>query len=82
VTPTPHDYARYTRDKRYPAGEFVYQNHGNAVLPQWVSADRSVDGEDIVLWHTFGSDTLPASRTLACHADGLHRLFVEGRRLL
>jgi primary-amine oxidase len=50
---------RYSGDERYPAGEYVYQNHGNAGLPQWVCADRSVDDEDIVLWHTFGLTHFP-----------------------
>jgi primary-amine oxidase len=50
---------RYDHAERYPAGEFVYQNHGNAGLPEWVGADRPIDDEDIVLWHTFGLTHLP-----------------------
>jgi primary-amine oxidase len=50
---------RYDAEERYPAGEYVYQNHGNAGLPTWVSADRDIDGQDIVLWHTFGLTHFP-----------------------
>jgi primary-amine oxidase len=50
---------RYDPAERYPAGEFVNQNPGGAGLPSWVQADRAVDGEDIVLWHTFGLTHFP-----------------------
>ncbi|MCF7548776.1 primary-amine oxidase [Pseudonocardia sp. WMMC193] len=50
---------QYTPDQRYPAGDLVNQNPGGAGLPAWVQADRSVDGEDIVVWHTFGLTHFP-----------------------
>ncbi|WP_181783157.1 primary-amine oxidase [Pseudonocardia pini] len=50
---------RYAHDQRYPAGDFVNQNPGGAGLPAWVQADRPVDGEDIVVWHTFGLTHFP-----------------------
>jgi primary-amine oxidase len=50
---------RYDPAERYPAGDFVNQHPGGAGLPSWVRADRSVDGEDIVLWHTFGLTHFP-----------------------
>ena len=50
---------RYDPAQRYPAGDFVNQNAGGAGLPTWVQADRSVDGEDIVVWHTFGTTHFP-----------------------
>ena len=28
-------------------------------LPAWVAADRPIDGEDIVVWHTFGPTHFP-----------------------
>ena len=40
-------------------------------LPAWIAADRSIDGEDIVLWHTFGVHALPAARGLAGDAGRL-----------
>ncbi|MCX4706818.1 hypothetical protein [Streptomyces sp. NBC_01373] len=49
----------YDVDERYPAGDFVNQHPGGAGLPAWTAADRSVDGEDIVLWHTFGLTHFP-----------------------
>ncbi|WP_028676864.1 primary-amine oxidase [Salinispora arenicola] len=45
---------RYADDERYPAGHLVNQHPGGAGLPAWTATDRPVDGEDIVLWHTFG----------------------------
>ena len=50
---------RYAHDERYPAGEFVNQNPGDAGLPVWTAADRGLDGEDVVLWHTFGVTHVP-----------------------
>ncbi|RTL66948.1 MAG: primary-amine oxidase [Pseudonocardiaceae bacterium] len=50
---------RYDPAERYSAGDFVNQNPGGAGLPAWVQADRPVDGEDIVVWHTFGLTHFP-----------------------
>ncbi|MFD6309217.1 tyramine oxidase, partial [Streptomyces sp. NPDC060223] len=50
---------RHADDERYPAGDLVNQHPGGAGLPSWTAADRSVDGEDIVLWHTFGLTHFP-----------------------
>lgn len=50
---------RYDPAQRYPAGDLINQHPGGAGLPAWVAADRSIDGEDIVLWHTFGSTHFP-----------------------
>ncbi|MGW1682891.1 primary-amine oxidase [Saccharopolyspora sp. NPDC002376] len=50
---------QYAPDERYPAGELVNQNHGGAGIPAFTAADRSIDGEDIVLWHTFGLTHFP-----------------------
>jgi primary-amine oxidase len=50
---------RYDPAQRYPAGDFVNQNPGGAGLPAWVRADRDIDGEDIVVWHTFGTTHFP-----------------------
>ncbi|MDQ0727835.1 primary-amine oxidase [Microbacterium sp. W4I20] len=49
----------YEPDELYPAGDFVNLHPGGAGLPQWVAADRSIDGTDIVLWHTFGLTHFP-----------------------
>jgi primary-amine oxidase len=50
---------RYDPAERYPAGDFVNQNAGGAGLPAWTKADRPVDGEDVVVWHTFGTTHFP-----------------------
>lgn len=49
----------YEPSEQYPAGDFVNLHPGGAGIPQWVEADRSVDGTDIVLWHTFGLTHFP-----------------------
>ena len=45
---------RYDPAQRYPAGDFVNQSPGGGGLPSYIAADRDIDGQDIVLWHTFG----------------------------
>ncbi|SFS79668.1 primary-amine oxidase [Saccharopolyspora flava] len=50
---------RHDPEQRYPAGDFVNQNPGGAGLPSWTEADRDVDGQDIVVWHTFGLTHFP-----------------------
>ncbi|WP_369051865.1 primary-amine oxidase [Kineococcus terrestris] len=50
---------RYDPAERYPAGDFVNQNPGGAGLPAYAAADRDLDGQDVVLWHTFGLTHFP-----------------------
>ncbi|MBG6055223.1 primary-amine oxidase [Salinibacterium sp. CAN_S4] len=50
---------KYDPSERYPAGDFVHQNPGGDGLPLYMAADRPLDGEDIVLWHTFGPTHFP-----------------------
>lgn len=50
---------RYHPDERYPAGDFVNQHPGGAGLPAYTAADRDIDGQDIVVWHTFGLTHAP-----------------------
>jgi primary-amine oxidase len=50
---------RYAREERYSAGDFVNQHAGGAGLPAYVAADRDIDGQDIVVWHTFGLTHVP-----------------------
>jgi primary-amine oxidase len=50
---------QYDPAERYPAGEFVNQNPGNAGMPEFVANDRDLVGQDIVLWHTFGLTHAP-----------------------
>src|SRR5207302_8522716 len=45
--------------QRSSAGDFVNQNPGGAGLPAFVAGDRDIDGEDIVVWHTFGPTHVP-----------------------
>ena len=50
---------RYAPEERYLAGEFVNQNPGGDSLPTYVARDRPLEGEDIMLWHTFGVTHFP-----------------------
>jgi primary-amine oxidase len=50
---------RYHPDERYSAGDLVNQHAGGAGLPAYAAADRGLDGEDIVVWHTFGLTHAP-----------------------
>ncbi|MBF6067378.1 primary-amine oxidase [Nocardia farcinica] len=50
---------RYAPDELYAAGDFVNQHHGGAGLPSYVAGDRSLDGEDLVVWHSFGLTHFP-----------------------
>jgi primary-amine oxidase len=50
---------RYDEAEKYPTGDFVNQHSGGAGLPSYVAADRDIDGQEIVLWHTFGLTHFP-----------------------
>jgi primary-amine oxidase len=50
---------RYDPAERYPAGDLVNQHPGGAGLPMWTAQQRDIDGQDIVLWHTFGTTHFP-----------------------
>ncbi|MGR0219917.1 primary-amine oxidase [Agromyces sp. ZXT2-6] len=50
---------RFAEDERFPAGDFVNQSVGSPGLPEYIRKDRSIDGEDIVLWHSFGLTHFP-----------------------
>ncbi|MFJ4171903.1 primary-amine oxidase [Paenarthrobacter sp. NPDC089714] len=50
---------RYADEERYPTGDFVNQHSGGAGLPAYVAQDRDIDGQDIVVWHTFGLTHFP-----------------------
>jgi primary-amine oxidase len=50
---------RYDAAQRYPAGDLVNQHPGGAGLPSWTADDRDIDGQDVVLWHTFGRTHVP-----------------------
>ncbi|MFC7401317.1 primary-amine oxidase [Citricoccus sp. GCM10030269] len=51
--------SQYAEDERYPTGDFPNQHAGDGGLPTWTAQDRSVDGEQIVVWHTFGLTHFP-----------------------
>ncbi len=50
---------RYHSHERFPAGDFPTQATGEKGLPMWVQRDADIDGQDIVVWHSFGVAHLP-----------------------
>ncbi len=50
---------RYDPAERFPSGALVNQNDGWNAIDTWVTQDRDLDGQDIVLWHTFGLTHYP-----------------------
>jgi primary-amine oxidase len=49
----------YAPGERRAAGDFPNQHVGGAGLPAWTAADRSLEGTEVVVWHTFGVSHLP-----------------------
>lgn len=50
---------RYDDEQLWASGELVNQHPGGAGLPDYTKEDRDIDGQDIVLWHTFGLTHFP-----------------------
>ncbi|KAB1655683.1 primary-amine oxidase [Pseudoclavibacter chungangensis] len=50
---------RFHDEERWPAGKYPNQHAGGAGLSAYVADGESVDGEDLVVWHTFGPTHLP-----------------------
>lgn len=44
----------YTDGEFYPAGDYPNQSEPGQGLPAWMSADRPLQDEDLVLWYTVG----------------------------
>jgi primary-amine oxidase len=44
----------YSDTERYAAGDYPNQSKGGDGLPKWTSANRPVDGRDVVLWYVMG----------------------------
>ena len=49
----------YRADERRAAGDYPNQHQGGDGLPRWTSANRSLVGTDVVVWHTFGVTHVP-----------------------
>ncbi len=44
----------YDTTQRYASGDYPNQHAGGDGLPRYIEANRNVENEDIVLWHSFG----------------------------
>ena len=47
------------READFPASDYPNGRAPGGGLPEWTAANRSLDGEDLVLWHTFGPTHIP-----------------------
>jgi primary-amine oxidase len=45
---------QYAPEERYASGNFPNQHAGGDGLPKYIAANRPIDNEDIVVWHSFG----------------------------
>ncbi len=50
---------QFDRDELWAAGYTPNQHPGGAGLPSYAAGNRPVDGEDIVVWHSFGLTHFP-----------------------
>jgi primary-amine oxidase len=49
-------FTRHADDERHAAGDYPNQSRGGDGLPAWVGQGRSLLDDDVVLWHTFGTN--------------------------
>jgi primary-amine oxidase len=49
----------YDPAEQHAAGEFPNQSEPGQGLPAWTKANRSIDGQDVVAWFTFGVTHIP-----------------------
>ncbi|PZU56974.1 MAG: tyramine oxidase [Sphingobium sp.] len=45
---------RYAPDEKFASGDYPNQHAGGGGLPAYAAANRDIDNQDIVLWHSFG----------------------------
>lgn len=50
---------KYDETERFPSGEYTPQGDGTVGLPDWIKSNRTIEGEDVVLWHAFGVTHIP-----------------------
>lgn len=49
----------YRADERYAAGDYPTRSLSGEGLPTWTAANRPIENEDLVLWHTIGMHHVP-----------------------
>ena len=50
---------QYRQDQLHAAGDTPNMHPGEAGLPAWTAEDKSLDAQDVVLWHTVGVTHIP-----------------------
>ena len=48
----------YAAAELYPAGDYPNQSEPGQGIPAWMSADRALQDEDVVVWYTVGMNHL------------------------
>lgn len=49
----------YTRNERYPAGDYPNQCPGGQGLVKYTAANRNIAATDVVVWYSFGTTHIP-----------------------
>jgi len=49
----------YSPDEMFASGEYVNLGHTQEGLPGWTKANRSIEGQDVVVWYTLGITHIP-----------------------
>ncbi|NNF77227.1 MAG: tyramine oxidase, partial [Rhizobiales bacterium] len=50
---------QFAATEKYPAGMYPNQDPGSDGLAEWTKADRSLEGQDVVVWYTLNFHHLP-----------------------
>ena len=49
----------FNEDEMYAAGNYPQQHAGGDGLPKWMSSNRDLKDQDVVVWYTFGHNHIP-----------------------
>ena len=49
----------FNADEMYAAGNYPQQHAGGDGLPKWMSSNRDLKDQDVVVWYTFGHNHIP-----------------------
>ena len=49
----------YAQREMFAAGNYPQQHAGGDGLPKWMSKNRNLKDEDVVVWYTFGHNHIP-----------------------
>ena len=73
---------QYNAGEMYAAGNYINQSKGGEGLPKWISANRSLENQDVVLWYTMGITHIPRPEEWPVLASHNARLQADAQRFL